>query len=189
MAIATREEIKTLLQITGTDQDALIDALIPIMTDFIHRYCNNDFLDRNVEVETTDITFTSTSTITTADNDFSDELFKVGQDIRVSGSALNDGRYTIAGVTTTTLTVSETTIVTEDEEKEVQITRIKYPVDLKLGISVLIKESIEYGNRTAGVKSDRLGDYSVSYASAGQFSKDALGALSAFSGKRRLRVW
>ena len=35
MAIATRSEIKTLLQISGTAKDDLIDALIPIIQDDI----------------------------------------------------------------------------------------------------------------------------------------------------------
>lgn len=45
MAIATLEEIKTLLQITDTTKDTLITALIPIVENDIFEYLNNYFDD------------------------------------------------------------------------------------------------------------------------------------------------
>lgn len=43
MAIITLSEVKTLLSITDSSKDSVITALIPIVEEFVIRYCNNDF--------------------------------------------------------------------------------------------------------------------------------------------------
>lgn len=45
MAVITLTEAKVLLQITGTTQDALITALIPIIEDEIREYTSQDWTD------------------------------------------------------------------------------------------------------------------------------------------------
>jgi hypothetical protein len=45
MAIITKDEVKTLLNISDTSKDDFITAMIPITEDFVIRYCNNDFTD------------------------------------------------------------------------------------------------------------------------------------------------
>lgn len=45
MAVISLEYAKTLLQISGTTKDLLIEMLIPIVEDNIKEYCNDDFLD------------------------------------------------------------------------------------------------------------------------------------------------
>jgi hypothetical protein len=45
MAVITQDEVKTLLQITDSSKDDLIDALIPIIEDDIREYCNQNFQD------------------------------------------------------------------------------------------------------------------------------------------------
>jgi hypothetical protein len=45
MAVITLTEAKVLLQITGTTQDALITALIPIIEDEIREYTNQNWQD------------------------------------------------------------------------------------------------------------------------------------------------
>jgi hypothetical protein len=44
MAIIELAEVKTLLGITDTAKDSYITAMIPIVEDFVKRYCNDDFL-------------------------------------------------------------------------------------------------------------------------------------------------
>lgn len=43
MAVITLAEVKTFLQITGTDKDTLIEALIPQAEAIITNYCNKDY--------------------------------------------------------------------------------------------------------------------------------------------------
>lgn len=47
MAIVTAEEVKALLAIPSDDvtKDDLIEAMIPIVEDFVKRYCNDEFTD------------------------------------------------------------------------------------------------------------------------------------------------
>lgn len=45
MSVITRDNCKTLLGITNTNQDALIDLLIPMVEDEIKEECNFQFLD------------------------------------------------------------------------------------------------------------------------------------------------
>jgi len=47
MAVITRDEVKTLLGITGTDKDAKIDLLIPMVEDDIKQITNNPFTDES----------------------------------------------------------------------------------------------------------------------------------------------
>lgn len=50
MAIITRANAKTLLNITDTSKDERIDLLIPIIENYIIKYCNNEFSDSGVQV-------------------------------------------------------------------------------------------------------------------------------------------
>lgn len=45
MAITTLEKVKSILQIKGTNKDAAITELIPLVEDYIRNYCNDEFID------------------------------------------------------------------------------------------------------------------------------------------------
>ena len=175
----TRNELKEILQITDNTKDTLIDRLIPLVTAFIKRYTNNDYLDNKVTVTSSAVSFTATQTITDT-SDWVDSYFTTGMTIQVSGSINNDGLYTISNVTNTILTTTETTITTEDFDQEITITRVKYPAEIKLIIASMIGESIEYGERQPGVTQERLGDYSYTYATTAQYSDNVLKMLYPF---------
>ena len=51
MAIITRDEVKTFLNIPSADdsRDMFIDTMIPVVEDFVKEYCANDFIDDNGE--------------------------------------------------------------------------------------------------------------------------------------------
>ncbi|MCK5019963.1 MAG: hypothetical protein KAS32_23110 [Candidatus Peribacteraceae bacterium] len=73
----------------------------------------------NISVEDTDISFTSTNTISSAGSSFGG--FSVDDIISVSGSLLNDGGYTVVTASASTLTVSPSTITTESTGETVKI--------------------------------------------------------------------
>ena len=122
MAIVTSTQVKTLMGISGTDYDTQIAGLIPQVEDWIIDYCNNDFRQNNIYVQSGNIAFVnggaSADTITDADEQFSDTYAPIaGDSITVDGSFRNDGRtYTIATVTSAgTLTLEEKgSVVAED---------------------------------------------------------------------------
>lgn len=47
MAIVTLAEVKTLLSISDDTKDDQIEMMIPIVEDFVTKYCNDDFTDED----------------------------------------------------------------------------------------------------------------------------------------------
>lgn len=45
MAVVTTDEVKTILQISDDSKDGFIEQIIPIVEDFVKKFCNDDFLD------------------------------------------------------------------------------------------------------------------------------------------------
>lgn len=66
MAFITRDEVKSLLQITGDSRDELIDILLPMVKDDIQTYCNTDiFLNGMKPVSALMINYLMTSNVNT----------------------------------------------------------------------------------------------------------------------------
>jgi hypothetical protein len=62
--VITRERVKELLGITGTDYDTEIDLMIPIVENDVRRIMNYNYLDvYKTTVTTGETTFKSTSSI------------------------------------------------------------------------------------------------------------------------------
>ena len=99
--IATVDEIKDLLQITVTTFDDLISMLIPILTDEIVEYCNNDFVVYN-DFETEEYFESETisfqklqAKILDSASLFDDLNVIEGGNIKIEGSYYNDGYFTV----------------------------------------------------------------------------------------------
>lgn len=183
MPIATVSEIKTLLQISVSTYDTLIAALIPPVQVFIVNFCNNNFINPNIYLTGSSISFThnalTADVISDADENFVEALFADGMDILVEGSYNNDGMYLVGTVAAGSLTLDTTeTLVTEDEGVNVRITRIVFPKALKLPFSKLIQ--FDLSKRDKSLKSFRLGDYSESYAGDGDYPPGLLKSLIQF---------
>jgi hypothetical protein len=183
MPIATKTEIKTLLQISGSAYDTLIDALIPAVQDFIVQYCNNNFINKNIYLNGSSISFIhnaeTADTIMDEDENFVEALFADGMDILVEGSYNNDGMYLVGTVAAGTLTLDTgETLVTEDEGTAIRITRVVFPKALKLPFSKLIQ--FDLAKRDKSITSFRLGDYSESYAGDGDYPPGLLKSLVFF---------
>ena len=172
--IASKTEIKALLEMTSTSQDDLINRLIPVIESDIREYCNNGFRDENVYMQSSDISFTRNST--SADTitydgtgkGFVDMNFKAGQTIQVQGSYNNDGHHEVESVSSTTLTMYTTTsrpyfqeMVTEDEALYIVINKVKYPDALKFVVSQMTNYKLS--NHDYSIKSETVSRYSVTY--------------------------
>jgi len=164
--IATRTEIKTLLQISVTTYDTLIDALISICQDEIIEYCNSHFAQNILDTDNEQFeggntyTFASSGkTITDSDSLFP---FSTGQDIYISGSRYNDGHYTLTNATTSVLTTSET-LIDEAEGANVVIKLVTWPKALKMTLADLIGYKIS--DKCIGTTSENIsGAISTGYA-------------------------
>ncbi len=157
MAIATRTEVKTLLQITDTTKDTIIDALLPVITSEIIDYCGSHFdypalqIDGDEYLGGITISVTAlTKTIADSDNDMP---FSAGQNIYISGSRFIDGHYTIATAGTGSITTVED-LVDETVGADISIRLVKFPAALKLIFAEYISTKIN--NREIGVSNENI---------------------------------
>lgn len=84
--------------------------------------------------------------------------FDVGDTLQISDSELNDGLYTITAADDATVTLKEKTY----DERDVLVTRVIYPADIKMGVVNMMKW--ELNNREkVGISSETISRHSVSY--------------------------
>lgn len=171
MAIITRTKVKTLLQLSGTTYDTLIDELIPIFQNWIVEYLHNYFLT-NIYLSGATIAFVDNGedpdTITDSDEGFVDAGFVDSIDIYVSGSADNDGIYAVDTVAAGTLTLaSGEELIDEDAGEGVTITRVKFPKAMWMAVALCIK--FDMSKRDPSLKSWHLADYGETYEGMGDY--------------------
>lgn len=84
--------------------------------------------------------------------------FDVGDTLQISESELNDGLYTVTKADDATVTLKEKTY----DERDVLVTRIIYPADIRMGVVNMMKW--ELNNREkVGISSESISRHSVSY--------------------------
>jgi hypothetical protein len=176
MAIITRTTAKTLLQITSTDYDTVIDALIPKIQSWAVEYLKNRFHINDIYYQASTIAFVSgtPATITDSDSGFVDADFTNSIDIDVDGSARNDGIYAVDTVVAGTLTLATGETLTSEEAGEaVTITRVQFPAAIQLWIAKLIGFNLDTKS-WKGIQSESLGDHSISYNHLGSYPQGLL---------------
>jgi len=175
--IIKREDAEKLLGITfSTDQAALVDMLIPYLQSMVIKYCNNSFLNHNIYLTASTISF-SDDTITDSNAGFVDAYFVAG-DYKIRGSKLNDGHVEVSEVAAGALTVNtaslkDNSLITEAADNIITITKVDFPEDIKPVFARLINYYLN--QKSAGVKSESLpGGYSVVY----QNEREAMNAFN-----------
>lgn len=184
--IITSDEVKSLLQISGTTYDSLITAMIPVVQDFVLKYTNNYFetLTESVYRDTNTISFVSGSPakINDSQNQFVYMGFVAGIHVRVQGSKFNDGIYKVDSVEAGSLILSsDDELISEsvDSNVLVKITIVQFPKGIKLPVAKMIGFHLEKRN-ARGVQSESLGDHSISYQSGGSYPKSLLDELNQY---------
>lgn len=162
MAILSRTEVKTYLQITSTDYDTLIDAYIPLVLEDFFEYTNNYFHNNKVRLYSGLFTVSSSGTITVTGTNFSTYSFASGDEIHIFDSVRNDGFYTAATVSSATITLSTAdTVKGETQETDFTIVKMEVPDSIKPVLASMIKYRID--SPMGNAQSESLGDYSVTY--------------------------
>ena len=138
-------------QFVETDEtDAALEARLKALELFIRGYTNNSFQVRGTG-RVADV----------AGGLFHVEAlnpFEVGDTLHISGSAMNDGLYTVKEAADSTFSVHERT----RDEKDLFVTLVEYPADVKMGAVELLKYDLE--NRAkAGIQSETISRHSVTY--------------------------
>lgn len=190
--LMTTAECKSLLNITSTTYDSLIETYIPFVWKDITRYTNNNYVQRNIR--SYQWSFSTSKTITievTSTYDFTKE-FLAGDTILVDKSYLNDNFYTISTRSTHVLTVNES--INAENSTDYQITSYIYRCSIPDEVKLIASKMVWFNvlNTTAvngGIASESYGGYSVSYRDNNnpQFGLYPQALLSGL--KRVIKLW
>jgi len=164
--IANLEIIKTLLNLTTNEYDAFIEANIPYIDQSICDYCNNDFI--NVQLDyfsSSSISFDNTDNSINMDNISNYDYLAVNDTIRIYKSLRNNQMFTIDSISTNKIICNYIDSVTDESEGEgIYITKINFPNSLKLIVSKMMNYLIdELTDSKSGIKTEKIDDYSVTF--------------------------
>jgi hypothetical protein len=189
MAVITVAEVKTILGVTSTADDAKIAAFIPYVQDDIAAYCNNRFADTSIYRKSgSDLEFVNGSSrdyITDAQDWFSTSGFKDGMDVVVVGGS-NEGFYTISSVSTGTMKMTSSGEFVNQSQTTyhrwpgfIGVYRVKWPRDLKLQAAKMVKYLIDHPTES-DAKSESLDDYSVTFAGQNAYPERLIAGLKKY---------
>lgn len=154
--LMTVEELKKYIQTEETDE--VLAAKLSALELTIRKYTNNNFQNRG---------FRATADI--RGSLFIMEAlqpFEVGDTVQVSESSQNGGLFTVKEATDSTITANEKTY----DEDDVLLTKVEYPMDVKLGAVNILKWQLRNDAAASGdksampVQSETISRHSVTYA-------------------------
>lgn len=147
--IITVEELRR--HMTTDEDDQALEAKLSALELLIRAHTNNNFQQR---------AFRRMADIVGGTMVMTDNPFKVGDTLQVTSSHFNEGLYTVTAADESTLTIREDSF----DEDDVLVTKVVYPMDIKMGVVNLMKW--EMNNRDkVGVSSETISRHSVTYES------------------------
>lgn len=146
--IISVEELKE--YIPTTESDAVLGARLQALELLIREYTNNNFQKRGFRSEADIVGGMFIVEALTP--------FLPGDTVQISASRLNDGLYTVAETDDSTFTVAESVF----DEKDVLVTKVEYPMDVKMGVVNLLKWELENRDKV-GIASETISRHSVTY--------------------------
>lgn len=146
--IITAEEYKRYVT-TEMDVQAL-EARLQALELLVRAYTHNNFQQRAFR-SLADVEFGKIVV-------YGQHHFKTGDTVQVTSSEFNAGLLTVTQVDGNTLTVNEPTF----EEEDVYITKVEYPMDVKMGVVNLMKWE-ETNRDKVGIASETISRHSVTY--------------------------
>ena len=149
--ILTVSELKQ--YIITDEEDQVLEAKLQALELLIRAYTNNNFQIR---------AFRAVAVAVAADNKLlfnSPVPFKVGDTVQITESDfMQDELVTVTDVADSSITVSGDLI----DESGVVVTKVKYPMDVKMGIVNLMKWELD-NREKVGVASESISRHSVTY--------------------------
>lgn len=145
--------VAELRQFVTTDEtDQALEARLSALELLIRAYTNNNFqvrAFRAVAVASSDKTLLCGAAVP----------FKVGDTLQITDSELQpNALVTVASVSGSTVTVNEELY----DESGVIVTKVVYPMDVKLGVANMVKWKLDNGDKV-GVQSETISRHSVTY--------------------------
>ena len=138
-----------LLNPHDTDTDEALEFKLRGLESAIRAYTNNNFQRRSIRFN---------CQIVGGKLFFSSNLIKPGDTIQISESIYNDGVYVVIE-SDSSITLDE---ILNDEEW-VTVTKIIYPLDVKMGVANVLKWENENRDKL-GISSETISRHSVTYA-------------------------
>lgn len=133
---------------TAIDDEVLADRLSALEL-LIRKTTNNNFQNRNIRFEV-DISSPKLALDT--------PYLKPGDTIQISQSQFNDGLYVIVKAEDGVMTLDRPLF----PEEKVLVTKVEYPMDVKMGVVNLMKWEIENRGKV-GIASETISRHSVTY--------------------------
>lgn len=157
--IMSVEEFKAFVQ---TDiADTVLEAKLQALELLIRKYTNNNFQQRNIRFLCPAM---ATKLFMTSD------LLKVGDTVQISESMYADGVYTITEIEDGYVALNKSLF----DEPEVLVTKVEYPMDVKLGVVNMLQWELENRSKV-GIQSETISRHSVTY-----FNMDGENALMGY---------
>lgn len=139
--------------ITTEETEQVLEAKLQALELLIRAYTNNNFQIR---------AFRAVAVAVAAENKLlfnSPVPFKVGDTLQLTESDfMQDELFTVVGVDDTSITVSGEL----SDESGVVVTKVKYPMDVKMGVVNLMKWELD-NREKVGVASESISRHSVTY--------------------------
>lgn len=147
--ILTAEELRR--YVTTDEEDQALEAKLSALELLIRGYTQNNFQQRAIRR----MADTASGTIVMDSNPF-----KVGDTVQVTESDFNDGLYTVTASDDSTITVKEDLF----DEDDVLVTKVVYPMDVKMGVVNLMKWELDRRDKV-GISSETISRHAVTYES------------------------
>jgi len=147
--IITVEEFKR--YVTTDEEDQALEARLSALELLIRAYTHNNFQQRAIRK----MADTASGTIVMDSNPF-----KMGDTVQITESFFNEGLFTITEADESAVTVKEDLI----DEDDVLVTRVVYPMDVKMGVVNLMKWELERRDKV-GISQESISRHDVTYES------------------------
>lgn len=184
----TSAEVKAFLKTSSTGDDTLIGTLIPIVEEDAIYYMQNAFQDKYIYREDSLSFQASTGAgdkIIDGSSHFSECLFAAAMEIWVEGASSNKGKFTVASVTSGTLTLSSTAAVITQSSTSyqpsgtVRVSRINAPDAIKPYLAQMVGWRISpEGSYPQDYNSQSAEGQSVAYIGGQSYPRRALSGLN-----------
>lgn len=138
--------------VTTDDTDQALEARLSALELLIRAYTNNNFQVRAFRAVA--VAASSGHQLVTAANN----PFKAGDTLQITESELNAGLVNVRTSSGGIITVKEELF----DESGVVITKVVYPMDIKLGVANMLKWQLDNGDKV-GIQSETISRHSVTY--------------------------
>lgn len=136
--------------VTTDELDAVLEAKLLALETSIRKCTNNNFQKRGHRLKAHIV----------GEYFISDDalLFREGDTVQVTESVMNEGLYTVKESGSTHFSVNEEIT----DESNVSVTKVVYPMDVKMGVVNLLKWDLENRDKV-GIASETISRRSVTY--------------------------